>query len=504
MLRSNRRTDGDQDVEPSSSAPTYASVVRLASATRRHQSPFGTVTYIPGTRNLGTDDVDRSEELDDLDPGSISTWRPTARNRDSDSQHPADRIRRDESQQEEERDIADDALPYPPLVSLDELIAEGANGGDDGGGGVPGLPVSSPAQIFSPRLPRIASDLTRLPAPTTDSSRFGRSRSSGYGGPLRGQASRRLFGLPQGLRMAGSSDTDDDREDLSIDLDADEPTFEWTPIEPTEMRRSGGIYGQHNRTEEDLTVLGGSGGAINLRRGMFNGRRRSVIDRLRELESVRPVQGVVNQRNVVPSASSIQRLGLPPTNTGMRDHTPILVNSDNEQKRKSIQNNEPVDRLSKRRKLSAGDSVKPIVAPDRPSYLSFTTTPTSLVLPTTFDKPTMRSNLSLTTHSSATCPPRPCVTFTLKNLPGGPKDDDYASSLRAEVPIPPECGIHYYEVEVLDAGENGYISVGWMKKDNKLNRLVGWDKGSLGWHGDDGRSFGGCSSGTPFSEGWTG
>jgi hypothetical protein len=39
-----------------------------------------------------------------------------------------------------------------------------------------------------------------------------------------------------------------------------------------------------------------------------------------------------------------------------------------------------------------------------------------------------------------------------------------------------------------------YMGIGLSTSDVNLNRLPGWDKGSYGYHGDDGHSF--CSSGS--------
>jgi hypothetical protein len=39
-----------------------------------------------------------------------------------------------------------------------------------------------------------------------------------------------------------------------------------------------------------------------------------------------------------------------------------------------------------------------------------------------------------------------------------------------------------------------YMGIGLSTSEVNLNRLPGWDKGSYGYHGDDGHSF--CSSGT--------
>ncbi|CAO3660215.1 unnamed protein product [Umbelopsis ramanniana] len=57
----------------------------------------------------------------------------------------------------------------------------------------------------------------------------------------------------------------------------------------------------------------------------------------------------------------------------------------------------------------------------------------------------------------------------------------------------PQCGIFYFEVEIVSKGRDGYIGIGFCWQSNLLNRLPGWDDHSWGYHGDDGHSF--CSSG---------
>jgi len=66
-----------------------------------------------------------------------------------------------------------------------------------------------------------------------------------------------------------------------------------------------------------------------------------------------------------------------------------------------------------------------------------------------------------------------------------------------------ECGVHYFEVEVLNAGVDGLMSVGWMKEGCSTKRLVGWDKGSWGFHSDDGKCFEGRGSGDAFDKTWS-
>ncbi|KAI5693328.1 hypothetical protein M8J76_004380 [Diaphorina citri] len=69
-----------------------------------------------------------------------------------------------------------------------------------------------------------------------------------------------------------------------------------------------------------------------------------------------------------------------------------------------------------------------------------------------------------------------------------------AASVRATHPIPPSCGLYYFEVKIVSKGRDGYMGIGLSAQGVNMNRLPGWDKHSYGYHGDDGHSF--CSSGT--------
>ncbi|CAK8675314.1 ran-binding protein 10-like [Clavelina lepadiformis] len=77
---------------------------------------------------------------------------------------------------------------------------------------------------------------------------------------------------------------------------------------------------------------------------------------------------------------------------------------------------------------------------------------------------------------------------------GQGKNHKDAASVRATHPIPPSCGIFYFEVMVVCKGRDGYMGIGLSSHGVKLNRLPGWEKSSYGYHGDDGHSF--CATGT--------
>ncbi|KAF7367389.1 Ran-binding protein [Mycena sanguinolenta] len=76
--------------------------------------------------------------------------------------------------------------------------------------------------------------------------------------------------------------------------------------------------------------------------------------------------------------------------------------------------------------------------------------------------------------------------------------DKDAAAARTTHPIPPACGIYYYEVDILSKGNKGHISIGFAGKDVRLSRLPGWEQNSWGYHGDDGCSFAAEKNGTPF------
>ncbi|CAF1382552.1 unnamed protein product [Rotaria sp. Silwood1] len=84
---------------------------------------------------------------------------------------------------------------------------------------------------------------------------------------------------------------------------------------------------------------------------------------------------------------------------------------------------------------------------------------------------------------------------------GPGKSHKDAASVRSDHPIPPLTGIYYYEIKIISKGRDGYMGIGLSTSEVNLNRLPGWDKGSYGYHGDDGHSF--CSSGAGIAYGPT-
>lgn len=81
---------------------------------------------------------------------------------------------------------------------------------------------------------------------------------------------------------------------------------------------------------------------------------------------------------------------------------------------------------------------------------------------------------------------------------GVTKTQDEAASIRADYPMPRECGLYYYEITVLSRTKDAFIGVGFSGPKVKLNRLPGWEAESWAYHGDDGYSFACTASGKAY------
>ncbi|KAA6416144.1 MAG: hypothetical protein FRX48_00863 [Lasallia pustulata] len=82
-----------------------------------------------------------------------------------------------------------------------------------------------------------------------------------------------------------------------------------------------------------------------------------------------------------------------------------------------------------------------------------------------------------------------------------------APATRADHPMPPQCGIYYYEVTIVAKGKEGMIGsmigVGFSGSKASLERLPGWEPDSWAYHGDDGKSFAGESTGKSYGPTFT-
>lgn len=69
---------------------------------------------------------------------------------------------------------------------------------------------------------------------------------------------------------------------------------------------------------------------------------------------------------------------------------------------------------------------------------------------------------------------------------------------QAQARHPLDTTSHYYEIEILDPGENCYIAIGLATRNYPKHRHPGWNEGSIAYHADDGKIFVGSGVGSPF------
>ena len=50
-----------------------------------------------------------------------------------------------------------------------------------------------------------------------------------------------------------------------------------------------------------------------------------------------------------------------------------------------------------------------------------------------------------------------CISFIYKYSDNNSKDNEDAAAIRANYPIPSQCKLFYFEIEIIDKGKNGYV-----------------------------------------------
>ncbi|RIB11500.1 concanavalin A-like lectin/glucanase domain-containing protein [Gigaspora rosea] len=76
---------------------------------------------------------------------------------------------------------------------------------------------------------------------------------------------------------------------------------------------------------------------------------------------------------------------------------------------------------------------------------------------------------------------------------------DVVGAIRANHPIPPQCKLFYFEVDIImGEGKNKWIRIGFCEKEVNLNRMPGWDDVSWGYHGDNGYFYCCSRRGSPY------
>ncbi|KAJ3576275.1 hypothetical protein NP233_g531 [Leucocoprinus birnbaumii] len=69
-------------------------------------------------------------------------------------------------------------------------------------------------------------------------------------------------------------------------------------------------------------------------------------------------------------------------------------------------------------------------------------------------------------------------------------DKEHGANARANHPVPPACGIYYFEVEIRCKEQKSHISIGsFASPAVKFSRLPGWEPSSWGYYGDDGHAY---------------
>lgn len=81
--------------------------------------------------------------------------------------------------------------------------------------------------------------------------------------------------------------------------------------------------------------------------------------------------------------------------------------------------------------------------------------------------------------------------------------DHEAAAVRSDHPMPSQCGIYYFEVNIISKGKDGMIGVGFSGSKASLEKLPGWEPDSWAYHGDDGKSFCCQLTGKSYSETFT-
>ncbi|KAI8637523.1 hypothetical protein BD408DRAFT_424408 [Parasitella parasitica] len=81
------------------------------------------------------------------------------------------------------------------------------------------------------------------------------------------------------------------------------------------------------------------------------------------------------------------------------------------------------------------------------------------------------------------------LTFHAQTPGPGKKELANAASIRTNFPMRPQCGIYYYEINVVSMGNDGLFAVGFCDSAHTLDKLPGASSGSFGYHGQNGHIY---------------
>ncbi|KAJ6780277.1 hypothetical protein PWT90_08465 [Aphanocladium album] len=111
-------------------------------------------------------------------------------------------------------------------------------------------------------------------------------------------------------------------------------------------------------------------------------------------------------------------------------------------------------------------------------------------LPTRWNKGDMSGGLDLHTDG---------LGVKYVEIKGHLDRDHEACGIRADHHMPLQCGIYYFEVQILSARrDETLVAIGFSSRAASTARPVGWEPESWGYHADDGRCFSGQNIGRPF------
>lgn len=65
-------------------------------------------------------------------------------------------------------------------------------------------------------------------------------------------------------------------------------------------------------------------------------------------------------------------------------------------------------------------------------------------------------------------------SYLFSTCEGHGKTHKDAASVRATHPIPPACGLYYFEVKIVSKGRDGYMGIGLSAQGVNMNRLPGF------------------------------
>ncbi|RIB10537.1 concanavalin A-like lectin/glucanase domain-containing protein [Gigaspora rosea] len=75
---------------------------------------------------------------------------------------------------------------------------------------------------------------------------------------------------------------------------------------------------------------------------------------------------------------------------------------------------------------------------------------------------------------------------------------DKWGAIRANHPIPPQCKLFYFEVDIIDGGKFTNIMIGFCEKSFNLNLTPGWHDGSWSYYGVNGYFYCCSKNGSPY------